>query len=343
MNLRKFYLIISVVLTAFLSTVGVIIISNLNKTDANTPDSDTTYNESLVLDETTNGTGSDQETLPKPDFSEIVNDPLTKSKPLNVLIVGGDKASGNTDTIMIVNYNPSTAELNVLSIPRDTRVTLEGVIRKINFAYPSGGNELIKSAVWDLLNLQVDRYIYLDLSAVRDIVDLLDGVEYNVPVDMKYDDDAQGLHIDLKAGLQTLDGEHAEEFLRFRKPNSYEDLPANYRKYYGGSDIQRVNAQQSFFKELIRQKATAEYLPKVFEIMHTIFDRVKTDFTLDEILGYSLNIDQIDINRVKMFVLSGDEEEGTWFFIYNGKLNYKNGLYDADRVIQKYFKSNFTD
>ena len=96
----------------------------------------------------------------KPDFSDTEDVSIVKTKPVNILVIGGDKASQNTDTMFIINYNPSTFEFNLLSIPRDTRVVLDGLDRKINFAYPSGGHVLIQEAIWDLLNLKIDRYIY---------------------------------------------------------------------------------------------------------------------------------------------------------------------------------------
>lgn len=345
MNLRKFYLIISITLALFLSVSGIVIVSNLNAAAADTvQETDEPYTPELNLDDVTTEPGStnDSPIKPKPDFGELESKPITKSKPVNILIVGGDSASGNTDTILVVNFNPMTSELNILSIPRDTRVKLNDEYHKINFAYPSGGNKLIKSAIWELMGLNIDRYIFLDTSAFRDIIDVLGGVEYDVPVDMKYVDEAQNLYIDIKAGKQTLDGTKAEHFVRFRQPNTYEGLPDNYTDYYSGSDIKRINAQQSFIRELIRQKTTLSNLPRVFSVLDIIFDRVKTDFSLDEILGYSYNIDSISMERVKTFVLSGSDSiiDGIWFFEFNNALLYQGANYDAASVIQKFFKSN---
>lgn len=345
MNLRKFYLIISLTLAIFLSVSGIVIISNLNAAAADSVlETDEEYSPELKLDDVviTNPNNNDQPAKPKPDFGELESKPITKSKPVNILIVGSDFSSGNTDTILIVNFNPMTSEMNILSIPRDTRVKLNGNYHKINFAYPSGGSNLLKSAIWDLMGLSIDRYIYLDTSAFRDIIDVLGGVEYNVPVDMKYVDEAQNLYIDLKAGKQILDGAKAEQFVRFRQPNTYEGLPDNYTDYYSGSDIKRINAQQGFIKELIRQKATLANLPKVFSVLDIIFDRVKTDFSLDEILGYAYNIDSISMERVKTFVLSGSDSiiDGVWFFQFNNALLYQGANYDSASVVQKYFKSN---
>ena len=184
--------------------------------------------------------------------------------------------------------------------------------------------------------------MFLDISAFRDIIDVLGGIKYNVPVDMKYDDVAQGLHIDLKAGMQELDGAKAEQFVRFRKPNPDQELSEDYENYYNGSDILRINAQQDFIKEVIRQKATITNIPKVFSVLDIIFDRVTTDFTLNDIEGYLYNLDQIDIERVKLFTISGDDNiiDSIWFFEFNQKVDYRGAVYDADSVIKKYFKSN---
>jgi LCP family protein required for cell wall assembly len=346
MNLRKFYLIISLTLAFFLSVSGIVIISNLNAVVADTsviPDDE--YNPELILDEEvpddTNNNNNNNPTKPKPDFEDIESKPITKSRPVNILIVGSDSTSGNTDTILVVNYNPSTLELNILSIPRDTRVKLNGTYHKINFAYPSGGSSSLASALNNLLGMKIDRYIFLDVSVFRDIIDALGGVEYTIPVDMKYDDAAQGLHIDLKAGKQLLDGAKAEQFIRFRKPNTFSGQPSNFSQYYTGSDLNRVKAQQDFFKEVIRQKVTVRNLPNLVKSLDIIFNNLKTDFMLNEILVYIDGIEKIE--DIKLFVLSGTEKtiNGVWYYDYNGKILHDGTSMDSDSVIGKYFSSKF--
>ena len=103
-----------------------------------------------------------------------------------------------------------------MSIPRDTRVLIDNKYRKINFAYPYGGIELAAGTVSELLDVNIKYYIFVDTFAFRIIVDLLGGVDIDVPVNLDYDDPTQDLHIHLKKGLQHLDGEHAEQYVRFR-------------------------------------------------------------------------------------------------------------------------------
>ena len=301
--MKKIFIIISAVLVVFLSVAGIIILS---------------------------------------DPSAGGNKDDGWSRPVNVLLAGGDKASGNTDVIIVLNYSPVSGEVNAISVPRDTKVTLGGTARKINFAYPSGGIELLKSALHELLGITIDRYLFLDLAAFKEIIDILGGVEYNVPVNMKYTDKVQGLYIDLKAGPQVLDGDKAEQFIRFRKPDTFSGLPDGYKDHYNGSDIKRVSAQQDFLKELIRQKVKLSYLPKINKVFDTLEARIKTDLTLEEILGYAGGIDGIKVENIRMFVASGEEstDDGVWYYNYNGKLVYNNEIFDAEDIIDEYFEAN---
>jgi polyisoprenyl-teichoic acid--peptidoglycan teichoic acid transferase len=301
--MKKILIIISAVLVVFLSVAGIIILSD-------------------------------------PSVGE--NKDGGWSKPLNILLAGGDKASGNTDVIIILNYSPISGEVNAISIPRDTKVTLDGTVRKINFAYPSGGIELLESALHELLGITIDRYLFLDLAAFKESIDILGGVEYNVPVDMKYTDKVQGLFIDLKAGPQVLDGDKAEQFIRFRKPDTFSGLPEGYKDYYNGSDIKRISAQQDFLKELINQKAKLSYLPKINKVFDTLDARIKTDLTLEEVIGYAGSIDGIRIENITMYVAAGTEgtDNGVWYYNYNGKLMHNNETFETAKIIDEYFKAN---
>ena len=111
MNTRKFYLVLSVLLLVFLFFAGSFILTN--------------------MDTLVNGNGI---------FASVFSMFKSTNEPVNILILGGDKVNKNTDTIMLVNYNPKTAKINLLSIPRDTKVKVKGSsLPKINSAYPAGG------------------------------------------------------------------------------------------------------------------------------------------------------------------------------------------------------------
>ena len=147
-------------------------------------------------------------------------------KEIKVLILGvsTDIDSELTDTIMVASYNPNTQKANLLSIPRDTftgKNTSRAVAsQKINALYNMTRTpQKTLEAVNEITGLNIEYYVIVRTEALIKLVDAIGGVEFNVPIDMKYDDPTQDLHINLKAGMQKLDGEKAEHLLRFRHSN----------------------------------------------------------------------------------------------------------------------------
>ena len=127
-------------------------------------------------------------------------------------------ASGRTDTIMLVGFNPRTGDAGVLSIPRDTRVEIPGRpgFHRINVAYALGGPRLLMRTVEELLGVDVHHYVTINFSGFERFIDALGGVEVEIQRPMRYDDFAQGLHIDLPAGRQVLNGRQALHYVRYR-------------------------------------------------------------------------------------------------------------------------------
>jgi len=297
MNLRRFYFIITVILSMFLFISGSGILFYMNAI-------------------------SESDIISVNDPEEKTVNSLLKSfvigkDPVNALLLVGDKGEANTDTMMVINFNPETDKLSILSIPRDTRVNVSGPIPKINSLYArKNGEKLVVETVSDLLGISINYYVYLNISTFRQVIDLLGGVDYYVPVDMDYDDPTQNLHIHLKKGQQHLDGKKAEQFLRFRHPNgSY--YSKEMLKYYDGSDLKRIEAQQNFVKEVIKQKVNLRYLPKINEIVNVVYDNLETNITLNEILKLLKNIPDFSIDNVSMFTLPGSSQQigGIWYYI----------------------------
>src|SRR5690606_7603960 len=129
-----------------------------------------------------------------------------------LLLLGLDMDKIRSDVIILANYKPWKDTLNIISIPRDTKVIVNGKNAKINAMIGIGGEELVISKVQTITGLYVDYFITIDLEAFQKIVDELGGIEIYVPFDMIYDDPEQNLHINLKKGLQVLDGNKAEQF-----------------------------------------------------------------------------------------------------------------------------------
>ncbi|MDP3388198.1 MAG: LCP family protein [Eubacteriales bacterium] len=234
---------------------------------------------------------------------------------INVLIVGLEEV--RTDTIILASYNIKSKKLDMISIPRDTYYYKEGFRSgytyvanyKINAVFSGDGIEGLIRAVEDIVNIPIHHYVTVTMTGAAKIVDAMGGVEFDVPFDMKYDDiyDSPPLHIDLKAGLQVLDGENAVDFLRFRKNN---DGTISY------GDIQRIEEQQKFLAQAAKQAFGIRFPLVVKEV----FDAMDTDVKLSEALTYATSTIGIKTEDISFYTLPGDAEymQGVSFYMMNG-------------------------
>ena len=166
-----------------------------------------------------------------------------------------------TDFIMLGQYNPNTREVDLLSIPRDTKVegTVDG---KINSAYAGKYPERSIARVEDVTGIKAEYYVIFNTKLLREVVDEIGGVTVDVPINMNYDDPYQNLYIHLKKGTQTLTGSQAEQFCRFRKNNNGTG--------YANGDVGRVAAQQEFIKALINRVLEPQNLLKVNKLINLV-------------------------------------------------------------------------
>ena len=174
-------------------------------------------------------------------------------QPVNILLLGMDIGDPNqvdnqsikrTDTIMVVNYNPSTDQIKVVSVPRDTLITNNGKNLKINAAYAVGGYPKIKTEVENLLGININYMVKIDYNAFVELIDALGGVTMEIDQNMIYDDEGQNLHINFKAGETVkMDGQKAQEFFRWRKNNDGSGL--------ANGDLDRIKNQQKFISKVV--------------------------------------------------------------------------------------------
>ena len=310
MNVRKFFLIMSTVLSTFMFVLGILALGYINLVSAEPLPNDSNKG--------TNNSG----------IIGILDTYKTSNESINVLVLGGDKVAKNTDTMMLVNFNPQTAKINILSIPRDTKVRIKGKTAKINAAYPGGGGERAMECVSDLLGVDIKYYVFINTSTFRDIIDILDGVDYYVPENMDYDDPYQNLHIHLDKGMQHFDGKKAEQYMRFRKGNR-----AKVTKNYDGSDLKRIDAQQNFIRELIRQKVNVFYITKLNSILNKVFSNIETNVEMEEVFKLSKNISKVDADSINMMKLEGtDVETDAWYYVVDKE--------KAEEIVDQYFRDN---
>lgn len=259
------------------------------------------------------------------------------SRPVNILVMGLDEARdiegatpedlvGRTDTMLLVRVDPKADIVNLMSIPRDTRVEIPGYgIDKINEANAEGGAELAAQTVsHNFSNVEIDRYIRVSTTAFKEIVDLVGGIEVLVPKAMQYEDKTQGLVIDLEPGLQTLDGSQAEQFARFR------------HDAYG--DIGRVQRQQILLKALRKRLTNPAVLPKLPQIVRVLQKRVDTNLTVEELLalaGFGLGLESEDMQMVMLPGRFSDPEEyraSYWLSDPSVNSEIMRTYFDADTV-----------
>lgn len=201
---------------------------------------------------------------------------------VNVLIVGVDKTEGLSDVIMVVRYDEEHNRIAAMSIPRDTYVNYKGT-RLVNSVYGSGGIDAVSKVVTQLTGLKINYYVQFNVGTFGKLVDLLGGVEFNVPQNMNYDDPVQDLHIHLKKGMQTLNGKDAESMVRFRG--------------YPQADLKRVEVQQDLLKELIKQKLSVEYVLKIPSIYSSIKDDIKCNISVGDMAKYGKSMLSLDLSN----------------------------------------------
>lgn len=328
MKETKFVFIAAVILLLVLSANGLyIVLDSVNNTryvpepisDGNQGDYEYyDYYGNIGYNSKAYGTGSMKtgaDGLENPD-NESVSDGNTidESVPVNVLLLGLDRDKTRCDVIMLLSFDPAVPELNILSVARDTRIFTGRTYRKINSFYSRGGEKRVAKEVSRITGLPVHYYVTVDFKGFRKIIDTLDGVEFDVPFRMNYDDPTQNLHIHLKKGLQLLDGRKAEQLVRYRK--------GNYKKQgYTEGDIGRIKMQQDFMRALIDQKLNFRYLSKADDIFAILQDYVKTNITIADIARYAGSAAKLRSDSIKTFILPGESYmiDNVWWYIYDKK------------------------
>lgn len=249
---------------------------------------------------------------------------------INILVLGESGYEDDyklTDSIMVVSYNPQTQQASMLSVPRDTYVGKRDrnsadanylASYKVNSVYRNGTK--IPDAIErieEVIGIDIDNYVLIDTAAIIQIVDAIGGVTFNVPIDMNYDDTNQNLHIHLKAGEQLIDGNKAEQLLRFR----HNQDGTSYPEEYGDNDLGRMRTQREFIQTTLKQLIKFENATKVINLLNIVFDNIKTDLTLETIKYYIPYAFKFNMENIKTGMVPGTNEKcnGIWLYVANKK------------------------
>ncbi|MBQ3407689.1 MAG: LCP family protein [Clostridia bacterium] len=235
-----------------------------------------------------------------------------------VYIVVTGESQNLTDTIMICAFNPKQSKLTMMSIPRDMYTgqnkNKAAASDKINTLYSKSPETLVKK-INSITGLDLKYYINVDTKGLRELVDAIDGIYYDVPIDMNYDDDTQNLHIHLKAGYQLLDGNKAEQLVRFRHNNDGTSYPASY----GDNDIGRMKTQREFLKELLKQIKNKHLILNLSKYVKIARNNTETNVNFDEMIDYIPYLLDFNLEELDSTTLPGQPEKcnGVWLYIPN--------------------------
>lgn len=234
-------------------------------------------------------------------------------KEIKVLILGvsTDTDAELTDTIMIASYNPNTQKANLLSIPRDTftgKNPKKAVAsQKINSLYNINKTpDKTLAAVNELTGLDIKYYVIVKTEALIKLVDAIGGVKFNVPMRMKYTDTSQNLVIDLEEGEQLIDGNKAEQLLRFRH-NDYQKGVGmtSYPSEYGDNDFGRMRTQRDFIIATLKQTLKPSNIFKIGQILEIANENVDTNLELSFVKDYIPYAVELDTENITSATLPG--------------------------------------
>ena len=234
-------------------------------------------------------------------------------KEIKVLILGvsTDTDAELTDTIMIASYNPNTQKANLLSIPRDTftgKNPKKAVAsQKINSLYNINKTpDKTLAAVNELTGLDIKYYVVVKTEALIKLVDAIGGVKFNVPMRMKYTDTSQDLYIDLKEGEQVLDGNKAEQLLRFRHNDYQKGIgQTSYPSEYGDNDFGRMRTQRDFIIATLKQTLKPSNIFKIGQILEIANENVDTNLELSFVKDYIPYAVELDTENITSATLPG--------------------------------------
>ncbi len=221
------------------------------------------------------------------DLAEL--DQANQREQRNIVVFGTDKSGLRSDVIMIFSVDPKTDRLSLMSIPRDTKVKINGSSKKINSALTIGEESLAIQKVKELTGLSIHDYLTVNFTAVETVIDELGGIQFTVPCNMYYNDPDQDLYINIKKGDQLLNGEDSVKVLRFRQ--------------YPMGDLQRNEVQQDFFRAAFEQKFSAKYIKKVPDLYNLIEENIKSSLSASELLSYLNTVKKMNEPTVETFEL----------------------------------------
>lgn len=213
-----------------------------------------------------------------------------------VLMVGVDVNENNenpdftrTDTIMLCKINAETGKVDLLSIPRDSRIKVRDEFTKANHAHAYGGIGLTLKSLRDFLGLDIDYYVEINYDALVNIVDGMGGLKYKVPKGISIDHG----DVHIRPGINDMDGMDVLWYLRTRK-------------IYNNGDLGRVNAQQEFLKAIVNELVKKSKEISMTSLIETYFKDVKTNLPFSTMVEFANSMSNFSSDKFKTYTVPGE-------------------------------------
>ncbi|MGI6039361.1 MAG: LCP family protein [Clostridiales bacterium] len=221
------------------------------------------------------------------------------------ILVIGTSDNYTADTLIVGTIDINRKTMHALSIPRDTKVDAKRSIKKINGSLGRGGVSLVRKEIATIVGFEPDFTVKVDLAGFISLVDAIDGVDFDVPYRMHYDDPTQDLHIHFEPGMQHLDGQKAMELVRYRG--------------HIGSDFSRIEMQQNFLMAVAKKLLTPRNITKVETFAKIYAENVETDLSVGNLIWFGMKAFEIGTDNIKMDTLptyTKDPDVNPYYYQY---------------------------
>lgn len=216
-----------------------------------------------------------------------------------ILVSGVDDDNGGSDTNILMAVDTVNGYVYGASIPRDSKAIIGGKAHKINYAYNKGGTELLADTVSEQLGIPVDYTVCVNLQGFTALVDAIGGVDFEVPINMDYDDPIQGLSIHFRKGMQHLSGADALRVVRFRHNSDGTG--------YGSEDLGRMQTQQKFLKAVAKKMLSFENLISNPRKYAEIFGQyVDTDLSVTDLAWFGMQVLGMGVDKIDFSTLPNE-------------------------------------
>lgn len=268
-------------------------------------------------------------------FSEgVFEDVKISEEKCNILVMGTDKEGFRTDVLMLAQVDPDRKRATIMSIPRDTYVKYGSRKMKITEVHAVGynsakgaskevrsakGSEATIMAVRELTGVPINYHVKVSFKAFRQCIDELGGVDFYVPQNMHYNDPAQDLYISLRKGQQHLDGDKAEQLVRFRQ--------------YKNGDLGRIKVQQDFIHAVAEQKLSARYIGSIGDVYEIIIDNMETLMSPNDFVQCGTQLLSVGTGNIETITLPVSMVDGKPYVLpnYNEIADVRENCFGYDK------------